>query len=66
MVKVPPSFVKETLWPDFEPITAAIRTHVEQVTDRVLADAIHRDPSEPAEASEPPQLTAGAPAIVDE
>jgi hypothetical protein len=30
MVKVPPSFVKDTLWPEFEQITAAIRSCVER------------------------------------
>ena len=66
MANVPPSFVKDTLWPEFEQISAAIRAYVEQVTDRVLADLIHSDTSEPAEQSEPPQLPAGPGAGIED
>lgn len=66
MVKVPPSFVRDTLWPEFEQISSAIRSYVEQVTDRVLADVIHDDTSEPAEKSEPPMLAPGTIAQVDD
>jgi hypothetical protein len=65
-VKAPPSFVKDTLWPEFEQITAAIRTYVEQVTDRVLADVVHSDTSDPVEKPEPPQLTAAPVADVED
>jgi hypothetical protein len=66
MVKAPPSFVKDTLWPEFEQITAALRAYVDQVTDRVLAEVIHADTSDPADSSEPPQLPPGPVANVED
>src|SRR5689334_18025402 len=41
MVKVPKPFVDETLWPEFQQIDATMRTYLEEVTDRVIADVIH-------------------------
>jgi hypothetical protein len=56
MVKVPATFVNETLWPEFQQISAAMRTHLDQVTDRIIADVIHGDSSEAAEVATPAQL----------
>jgi hypothetical protein len=60
MVKVPKSFMNDTLWPEYQQISTAIRGYIDQVTDRIVADVIHRDASEPDERVEPRQLTAGA------
>jgi hypothetical protein len=59
MVKVPESFVNDTLWPEYQQISAALCSYVDQVTDRILAEVIHGDSSDAAEAAEPRQLTAG-------
>ena len=61
MVKAPASFINETLWPEFQQISAALHTYVDQLTDRVLADVFHSDSSEAPEVAAPPQL----PAAVD-
>jgi hypothetical protein len=58
MVKVPKPFVNETLWPEFQQINAAMRTYLDEVTDRIIADVIHGDSSEAAEVAEPPKLAA--------
>jgi hypothetical protein len=58
MVKVPKPFVNETLWPEFQQINAAMRTYLDEVTDRIIADVIHGDSSEAAEVAEPPKLGA--------
>jgi hypothetical protein len=56
MVKVPKPFVHETLWPEFQQINAAMRTYLDEVTDRIIADAIHGDSSEASEVAAPPKL----------
>ena len=65
MVKVPKSFVNDTLWPEYQQIAAAMHSYIDQVTDRIVADVIHRDASEPDERAESPRLTAGS-ANIDE
>ena len=62
MVKVPASFLNETIWPEYQQISAALRTYVDQITDRILADVFHGDSSEATEVAAPRQLSA---AIVD-
>lgn len=56
MVRVPKSFVDETLWPEFQQIDAAMRAYLDTITDRIIADAIHGDSSEASEVAPPPKL----------
>lgn len=46
MTKATTTFVNETLWPEFQELNATLRTHLESVTKRVIANAIHEDDSE--------------------
>ena len=59
MVKAPKPFVNETLWPEFQQISATMRTYLDEVTDRIIADVIHKDSSEAVEVAEPPKLGSG-------
>ena len=59
MVKVPRSFVDETLWPEFQQISSTLRTYLDEVTERIIADVIHADSSEAVEVAETKQLGAG-------
>ncbi len=43
LVRVPRSFVNETLWPEFLELSAVLKTYLEDVTNRVIADVIHED-----------------------
>lgn len=61
MVKAPASFIDQTLWPEFEQITGALRAHLDQVTERILAEVFDGDGSDVAELNGPPQLSAGTP-----
>jgi hypothetical protein len=56
MVRVPKSFVDQTLWPEFEQLDGALRTYLEEITDRVVADVLHEDRSEATEVADPRQL----------
>lgn len=58
MVKAPKSFVAQTLWPEFQQISTALRTFLDEATERLIATTIHGDSSEPAEVAQPPQLGA--------
>jgi len=58
-VKAPKPFVEETLWPEYKQLNAALRTYLEEVTDRVIAEVLHSDSSEAAEVAEPAKLGAG-------
>ncbi|MBX3274376.1 MAG: hypothetical protein KF729_29195 [Sandaracinaceae bacterium] len=57
MAKVPKRFVDETLWPEFEALSATLRTYLEDVTTRVVAEVLHADTSEAAVREAPPQLS---------
>lgn len=59
MVKAPASFIDETLWPEFQQITSAIRAHVDQVTERILAEVFQSDSSDAAEVTTPALLPEG-------
>lgn len=46
MVRVPRSFVNETLWPEFLELSEVLKAYLEEVTDRVISQAIHEDAGE--------------------
>lgn len=41
MVRVPRSFVEETLWPEFLELSKVLQTYLDEVTERVISSAIH-------------------------
>jgi hypothetical protein len=43
MVRVPRSFVNETLWPEFLELSEVLKSYLEEVTQRVISQAIHED-----------------------
>jgi hypothetical protein len=59
MLKVPQRFVDETLWPEFVQLSDTLRSYLEEVTDRVVAQVLQADSSEAVEAEEPRQLELG-------
>jgi hypothetical protein len=46
MVRVTKSFVHEVLWPEFQQLNETLRAHLESVTRRVIATALHGDDSD--------------------
>ena len=52
MALVPASFVKQTLWPEFEQLNEVLRSFLDQVTSRVISEGIFGDVSEAAERRE--------------
>lgn len=56
MARVSKRFVDETLWPEFEALGSTLRSYLDEVTNRVVAEVIHADLSEAAVTDEPKQL----------
>jgi len=46
MAKAPPSFVDQTLWPEFQKLDDVLRGYLDEVTQRVISDAICADSSD--------------------
>jgi hypothetical protein len=57
MLRVPRRFVDEVLWPEFQELNRALMSYVEEVTLRVIREAVHADASEAPET--PPALPGG-------
>ncbi len=49
MLKVPQTFVDQVLWPEFQELDAALAQYLNEVTNRIIRDEVHRDTSEAAE-----------------
>jgi hypothetical protein len=59
MARVSRRFVEETLWPEFEQLSEVLRRHLDEVTGRIIAEAIHEDTSDARDQAEPAQLGVG-------
>lgn len=46
MVRVPKSFVDETLWPEFLELSGVLQTYLDEVTERVISGAIYANEGE--------------------
>jgi hypothetical protein len=49
MARISRKFVLETLWPEFQELHAQLRSHLELVTQRVIAQALQTQVAEPEE-----------------
>lgn len=47
MARVPQQFLDETLWPEFLELDKKLRSYLSEVTNRLVAEAVHADGSEP-------------------
>jgi len=52
MLHATPQFVDEVLWPEFEKLSETLESYLCQVTERVIAEAVHADQSDAAVAKE--------------
>lgn len=60
MARVPRRFVDATLWPEFLELETTLRAHLNEVTERVIGQAVNGDTSEADEVAAPPRLMADA------
>ena len=65
-VRAPKTFVERTLWPELLALSEELDAHLQELTDRVLREAIDEDVSEPRDVEPSRELTgAGGDAGVD-
>jgi hypothetical protein len=50
-VRAPKTFQDQTLWPEFEALSKELHTHLDELTDRVIREAINDDVSEATEGT---------------
>ena len=55
-VRVPQAFHDRTLWPEFLALSEELDAHLDELTTRVIREAINDDVSEPAERAAPRAL----------
>jgi hypothetical protein len=56
LVRAPSTFQKRTLWPEFLALSEELHAHLEELTERVIREAIDEDVSEATEAGPPSAL----------
>ena len=60
MVRVPRSFMDETLWPHYQRASKELRTHLDELATRVIESALEEQSGDAEERDEaPPRLLAG-------
>ena len=55
-VRAPESFQNKTLWPELLALAEELGKHLQEITERVVREAIHGDMSEAAESGAPKSL----------
>jgi hypothetical protein len=55
-VRAPKSFQQRVLWPEFLALSKEVETHLDELTDRVIREAINDDVSEAPENTTPKAL----------
>ena len=56
LVRAPKSFHERTLWPEFLALSTELHAHLDELTERVIREAIHADVSEAHESAGPKAL----------
>ena len=54
MVQVTPQFVDDVLWPEYEALSDTLAEYLDDVTTRVISEAVHHDQADAAVAKELP------------
>jgi hypothetical protein len=56
LLRAPKTFHERTLWPEFLALSKELDAHLEELTERVIREAIDADVNEAAEAGPPKAL----------
>jgi hypothetical protein len=56
LVRAPKAFQQQTLWPEFVALANELHAHLDELTERVIREAIDDDVSEAAEGESPKAL----------
>ena len=66
MIRAPKTFQDKTLWPEFLALSKELHAHLEELTERVIREAIDEDVSEAAESGPSKLLPTGRDATTDQ
>jgi hypothetical protein len=58
-VRMPPTFRERTFWPEFLALAKELETHLSELTERVIREAVHEDVGEAAERDDVKALPSG-------
>ena len=53
MLKVSSHFVDTVLWPEYEALNSVLHEYISQITDKIIAEEIHRDTTDAQEIAVP-------------
>lgn len=56
MVRAPASFVRATLWPEFEDLSQALTAHLDEITRKIIQEEVHEATQDAEEFSDPRRL----------
>lgn len=56
IVRAPASFVQMTLWPEFEELSEALTSHLDEITRKIIREEVHEATQDAEEVGEPRQL----------
>ncbi len=56
IICAPASFVKTTLWPEFEELSQALTAHLDEITQKIIREEVHEATQDAEEVSEPRHL----------
>jgi hypothetical protein len=56
IVKGPRSFIDQTLWPEFQDLSAALSAYLSEITERLIREEVHGETSDAEERDEPKRL----------
>ena len=57
MVQVPKSFVDQTLWPEFQKLNSELQEYLQDITQRVVTQVLHKDSSDAQVVEEPLRIS---------
>ena len=49
MLRVPQAFVDDVLWPHYQALNKELRAYLEQATEKIISEEVHRDTTEAQE-----------------
>ena len=56
IVKGPRSFIDQTLWPEFQDLSAALSAYLSEITEKLIREEVHGETSDAEERDEPKRL----------
>ena len=56
IIKGPRSFIEQTLWPEFQDLSAALSAYLSEITERLIREEVHGETSDAEERDEPKRL----------